>query len=462
MEPPRKAVLYVRVSTQGQEDGYSLDDQEDAGRRYAERKGLAIVKTWRGSESAWKEDRWAFQELVGYVRGQPAVSAIIFAMVDRMTRNLPDIDHILKLVQRDDKEVHLVHSGRVITKDSTPDDFFMLGMEALIAKRYSDEISFKVKRALRQKAAQGHYPSVAPLGYLNNPQTKLIDLDPERAPLIKRLWELRASGNHSLRHLEAIGYQEGLRTRKGKRFHHANLELMFKNPFYYGEYVWHGQRYHGAHPPLITQHLFEQVQQVAKQGNIPKMVRRNFAFAGLLTCGQCGCAITSEMKKRRYIYYHCTHSKGNCEQPSIVEERLDEKLLGVVRRIQLAPTCITASWPPCGERRASSTSTARRSLPACRRGETRCSDGLTSCTRTSWTVRSTRTFGKRSTTNGCRRKPRPNGRSTATDSLTASPWTPASKSSNSRNACIPCTLSNRGMTGAECCGLYFRTAPSLT
>ena len=115
MEPLRKAVLYVRVSTQGQEDGYSLDDQEEAGRRYAERKGLEIVETWRGSKSAWKEDRCAFQELVGYVRGQPEVNAIIFAMVDRMTRNLPDIDQILKLVQRDDKEVHLVHSGRVIT-----------------------------------------------------------------------------------------------------------------------------------------------------------------------------------------------------------------------------------------------------------------------------------------------------------------------------------------------------------
>ncbi len=337
MEPRRKAVLYVRVSSKEQEDGYSLDAQEREGVRYAAQKGFEIVRQWRVSESAWKEEREAFNEMIAYVKTQPDVQVVIFDSVDRMTRNLSDVHQILKLTTQHDKEIHLSRSGKVISKESGPDDSFMMGIEALTAKRYSDDISFKVKRALRQKADQGHYPSVAPLGYLNNPQTKLIDLDPARAPLLKRLWELRATGLYSLRRLEALAYAEGFRTKTGKRFHHANLDIMFKNPFYYGEYIWNGQRYQGSHPPLITKHLFEQVQRVAKQGNIPKIVRRDFAFAGLLTCGKCGCAITSEMKKRRYIYYHCTHSKGNCEQPSIVEERLDEKLLGVVQRIQLAP-----------------------------------------------------------------------------------------------------------------------------
>ncbi len=337
MEPRRKAVLYVRVSSKEQEDGHSLDSQEREGVRYATQRGLEIVRMWRVSESAWKEEREAFNEMIAYIKAQPDVPVVIFDSVDRMTRNLSDVHEIMKLTKQHDKEVHLSRSGKIINKESGPDDSFMMGIEALTAKRYSDEISFKVKRVLRDKADKGNYPSVAPLGYLNNPKTRLIDLDLERAPLIKRLWELRATGLYSLRKLEELAYAEGLRTKTGKRFHHANLEIMFKNPFYYGDFIWKGQLYQGSHPPLITKHLFEKVQGVAKQGNIPKMVRRDFAFAGLLTCGQCGCAITSEIKKKRYIYYHCTHSKGNCEQPSIVEERLDEKLLGVVQRIQLAP-----------------------------------------------------------------------------------------------------------------------------
>ena len=50
--------------------------------------------------------------------------------------------------------------------------------------------------------------------------------------------------------------------------------------------------------------------------------RRQHAFAGLMTCGRCGCAYTAEMKKGRYIYYHCTGHRGACGNTYVREEDL--------------------------------------------------------------------------------------------------------------------------------------------
>jgi DNA invertase Pin-like site-specific DNA recombinase len=54
----QEALLYLRVSSKGQEDNYSLDAQEKLGIDYACKNNLEIVKIWKGAESAWgKKER---------------------------------------------------------------------------------------------------------------------------------------------------------------------------------------------------------------------------------------------------------------------------------------------------------------------------------------------------------------------------------------------------------------------
>jgi hypothetical protein len=59
------------------------------------------------------------------------------------------------------------------------------------------------------------------------------------------------------------------------------------------------------------------------------------AEAGLVTCGLCGCAMTAEIKKGRYIYYHCTGFRGRCGNTYIREESLSKLFEDVVRRVQI-------------------------------------------------------------------------------------------------------------------------------
>jgi len=62
-------------------------------------------------------------------------------------------------------------------------------------------------------------------------------------------------------------------------------------------------------------------------------VKEQFAFSGLITCGHCGCAMVGEIKKGRYIYYHCTGFKGKCPEPYTREEVLEERFTGLLKGI---------------------------------------------------------------------------------------------------------------------------------
>ena len=159
---------------------------------------------------------------------------------------------------------------------------------------------------MREKAEQGHWPSVAPLGYRNNPETKLIEVEPATGALVRRLFELYATGNYSLQTVLDLTHREGLRTRSGAKLHKSSIEAILKNPIYYGAFEWAGKLYSGIHEPIVNKELWNQAQEAFSKCNRPKQTKRDFPFIGMLTCGFYGCAITAEIKKGKYIHYHRT------------------------------------------------------------------------------------------------------------------------------------------------------------
>ena len=121
------ALLYVRVSSKEQEkEGYSLDAQEKLGEDYAHRNSLKIIKRWKVSESAWREERDAFNEMLEYAKRHDEVKHIIFDVTDRMTRNDMDKIKIYTLIKLYDKTIHFSRSNKTINKYSGSEDEFML------------------------------------------------------------------------------------------------------------------------------------------------------------------------------------------------------------------------------------------------------------------------------------------------------------------------------------------------
>jgi site-specific DNA recombinase len=65
------------------------------------------------------------------------------------------------------------------------------------------------------RAEQGHWPTVAHLGYVNNRETRRIDIDPVRGPVATRAFELYATGDYSLSALRTKARELGLTHRHG-------------------------------------------------------------------------------------------------------------------------------------------------------------------------------------------------------------------------------------------------------
>jgi hypothetical protein len=183
---------------------------------------------------------------------------------------------------------------------------------------------------MREKAEQEIYPSRPPLGYRNNKIERTIEVDPDKAVIAQRLFELYATGNYSLSAL-----RNKIRAEFGPAYPNAYLQRLLKNPFYIGSFVWEGKTYPGNHPPLVSHTIFGDVQEVLKGRNRPKFGKHEFAFSGLLQCAYDNCAVTAEIKKNKYIYYHCTHYRGKCELPYFREEEIGNRLGGILQDIRI-------------------------------------------------------------------------------------------------------------------------------
>jgi len=125
--------------------------------------------------------------------------------------------------------------------------------------------------------------------------------------------------------------------RSKRRLFKSELHRLLQNPIYYGNFNWDGSHYKGSHEPLITRALFDQVQDVFRGRPRARYPKQLHPFMGLLTCAKCGCAITAERKKGKYVYYHCTDYHGGCDNTYIREERLGELLGDVIKPIQITP-----------------------------------------------------------------------------------------------------------------------------
>jgi len=112
--------------------------------------------------------------------------------------------------------------------------------------------------------------------------------------------------------------------------------------------VKHKGEYHeGRFEPILSATLFEAVQEILRRKAKPRKSkqRHDFPFTGLMTCGECGSAITAQFSRGKcggiYRYYRCTKKKGVCSQKYIQEKdlaaQIKARLQSVAERIGSNP-----------------------------------------------------------------------------------------------------------------------------
>src|ERR1700756_3906329 len=138
------------------------------------------------------------EEMLRYLRSHRNIQIVLVEKTDRLYRNLRDWVTLDEL----DIEIHLVKEGIILSRDSRSSEKFVHGIKVLMAKNYIDNLSEEARKGMQEKAEQGIWPTVAPLGYRNliGPNgKKIIEPDPKATPLIGRLFEWYAAGTLSLR-----------------------------------------------------------------------------------------------------------------------------------------------------------------------------------------------------------------------------------------------------------------------
>ncbi|MFH1653750.1 MAG: recombinase family protein [Pseudomonadota bacterium] len=337
----KKGVIYCRVSSKEQEkEGFSIPAQRKLLEEYALKNQIQVVKTFADAETAKSTGREQFGLMVDYLKQCKSTQALLVEKTDRLYRNFKDY---VILDDVSDIEIHLVKESEILSKDSKSHQKFIHGIKVLMAKNYIDNLSEEVKKGLYEKAANGEYPGQAPTGYLNDKEKHIMLIDPERAPLIKKIYELYATGEYSLVMIHQWAIDNYLTSKHGKPLSKANLDKILKNPVYYGDFVYSGKQYHGVHEPIVTKELWDRVQKAFNKRNKGEYKRKgDFAYAGLLTCADCGCSVVSEIKKERYVYYHCSKAKKECslKKSYVREEKLTDQFEDIFKSIQISQPVI--------------------------------------------------------------------------------------------------------------------------
>lgn len=328
-----KCVIYARVSTREQEEeGYSIESQLKLLREYALKNGHEVCREFVEAQSAKAAGRKEFGEMAKFLSESKDVKMILVEKTDRLYRNFSDAVRLD--IEQQGIVIVLVKEGRVLSKDSRSNEIFMHDVHLSVAKYYINNLKEETSKGLLAKAENGEFPSKAPQGYANDKETKLIVPHPTTAPLVKRLFQLYATGEYSLETVSEKIAQEGLRAAGGRKISRSEIAFILSNEIYTGNFRWKGRLFRGNHEPLVSRELFDAANRAMKRHNKPRRSAKKFAYRGLLICGKCGCLFTAETKKGKYTYYHCSRSKGPCNSPFIREEVLDKVFENAIKAIE--------------------------------------------------------------------------------------------------------------------------------
>src|SRR6478609_688051 len=339
----RQAVVYARVSSKEQEkEGFSIPAQLKLLKEYAATNGFAVAQEYIDVETAKQTGRAAFGEMVAYLKAHPSVRVMLVEKTDRLYRNLKDWVTVDEL----NVEMHFPKEGVVLSRESRSSEKFMHGIKVLMAKNYIDNLSEEARKGMQEKAEQGIWPTKTPLGYRNitGPDgKKTIAVDPVLSPIVAQMFEWYSRGDISLKETARKAHGAGLLYPKsGAKVPVSTVHTILRNRLYTGWFEWNGKLIQGKHEALVPVELWERVQGVL-DGRFAKKAKRgkhDFAFSGLIACHACGCSVVGEIKKARYVYYHCTgyadKCQGNpasCRRKYVREEALEQQFTSLLGRL---------------------------------------------------------------------------------------------------------------------------------
>jgi len=351
----QRSVIYVRVSSAEQVEGYSLDVQERDCRAWSERNGVEVDRVFREEgESAKNADRTEFQKMYAYIsKNRSTLTYVVVDRLVRFSRNVGDSAiYRAKLVQWGQKLRSVKEQI-----DETPAGNLQVNVIQAVAQFDNDMRRIHTGNGMKEALEAGRWTFPPPIGYRPGHKGKLTH-DPERAPLIAGLYEKVADG-HSLSDAVEWAKLHGLVGRRGGVLTDSTASKVLRNPLYKG---WvdapdFGVSRQADFAPIVSAELWARVQRVLN-GNSESLtvphtkVNEAYPLRGVIVCGTCGKLATASSSRgkagNKFPYYHCVHGRGHLRIPVRRAEAqfvtVLEKLVPNESRMRVVEECFRDAW----------------------------------------------------------------------------------------------------------------------
>ncbi len=357
-----KCAIYVRVSTEMQVDGFSLDAQINTLKCYAEREGMIIVDTYEDAGKSGKsiEGRPSFKKLLDDIKNGLDIKYVLVYKLSRFGRNAADILNSIELIQSYD--INLIATEEGIDSSQTSGKLLISVLSA-VSEIERENILEQTMNGRREKARQGGWNGgFAPYGYeLVNGEFIII---PDEAAVVREIYKMfveeNMSANAIAHRLNLQGIERDLKKNRSLiNWSLSAIKQMLKNPIYKGAIAF-GRRKKvkikgtrddfarvesdnyilgkGKHKAIISEELWNQAQEKiksrSKSGPNPAYAR-TYLLSGLLRCPCCGGRMSSAVNQWKTIdgqayssaYYRCRNAWNETGHKCDYKYRFDMKEL---------------------------------------------------------------------------------------------------------------------------------------
>ncbi len=335
------AIAYYRFSSHAQNEA-SIDQQREAAENYARSRGLEIIKEYEDRAiSGTTDDRPGFQQMLSEV-DQIKPAALIVWKTDRLGRDRYMVTMAKKTIRDAGCRIHYVAEAIPGDGDDSPEAGLMEDLLDAMAAFYSKQLRQNITRGMRYNAENALFNGHNILGYKKGEDKKYV-IDPEKAPVVQRIFEDYAAGK-PMAHIAEELNAKGITTSRGGKFTVNGLRSVLHNDAYTGIYRYSDIVIEGGMPVLISNELFDRAQRrfaenKRKGGQRAHGLDENdmprFWLTGKLYCGKCGHNMfgisgTSKTGMIHY-YYACSQMrKHSCTKKSVKKKRIEELVIDVL------------------------------------------------------------------------------------------------------------------------------------
>ena len=321
-----KAVIYARYSSDNQREE-SIEGQLRECMEFANRAEIDVIGNYIDRAlSAKSDNRPEFQRMIkdSY---KHAFDCIIVWKLDRFSRNRYDSAHYKALLRKNG--VKVISAMESISEGS--EGILLESVLEGMAEYYSAELAEKVVRGMKENTLKGiNNGGQITFGYKLNAERK-FEPNETTAPIVEEIFTMYADGKTVKQIVDYLD-KKGIRSYRGGKLNINSVQRILSNRRYIGEYKFREVVVPHCIPSLVSDELFERVQQkLIKNKKAPARHKAedDYLLTLKLFCGKCGAHMVGESgmgTSKVYHYYKCANTKKVhiCDKKAVRKEWIED------------------------------------------------------------------------------------------------------------------------------------------